>query len=126
LTVLKRQVHPPAFEQSIQREFPSDDLTMVHDVLAELSLLKTNPLLLTELTSQQAVSTANDALLDPLTDRELEVLALMTQGLTNRQIAEELVVVLGTVKAHSHSIYSKLGVNNRVQAIKRAEELDLL
>lgn len=99
---------------------------IAREVLGELSRLKANPFLVEEVIPAHGGSTANDTLLDPLTERELEVLALMAQGLTNRQIAAELVVVVGTVKAHSHSIYSKLGVNNRVQAINRAEELNLL
>jgi predicted ATPase/DNA-binding CsgD family transcriptional regulator len=65
-------------------------------------------------------------LIDPLTERELEVLHLLAQGLTNRQIADRLTVVLGTVKAHNNSIYGKLGVSNRVQALTRARELGLI
>jgi predicted ATPase/DNA-binding CsgD family transcriptional regulator len=67
-----------------------------------------------------------NALVDPLTARELDVLRLLAQGLTNRQIAERLTVVIGTVKAHNNSIYSKLGANNRVQALARARELGLI
>ncbi|KPK13393.1 MAG: hypothetical protein AMJ56_01935 [Anaerolineae bacterium SG8_19] len=63
---------------------------------------------------------------NPLTKREHEVLRLIAAGLTNREIAEELVVVLGTVKAHINSIYRKLDVSNRVQAVSRARELQLL
>jgi LuxR family maltose regulon positive regulatory protein len=63
---------------------------------------------------------------NPLTERELEVLRLIAAGLTNREIAEELVVVLGTVKAHINSIYRKIDVSNRVQAVSRARELQLL
>jgi len=63
---------------------------------------------------------------DLLTERELEVLQLINQGLSNRQIAETLFVVLGTVKAHNNRIYSKLNANNRVQALARARELGLI
>ncbi|HEX9921364.1 MAG TPA: tetratricopeptide repeat protein, partial [Anaerolineae bacterium] len=66
------------------------------------------------------------ALIEPLTERELEVLHLIAEGLTNREIAEQLSVVIGTVKAHNNSIYGKLGVGNRVQALTRARELGLL
>jgi DNA-binding NarL/FixJ family response regulator len=65
-------------------------------------------------------------LVEPLTERELEVVRLLAQGLTNRQIAEELSVVVGTVKAHTNRIYGKLDVANRVQAARRARELGLL
>jgi ATP/maltotriose-dependent transcriptional regulator MalT len=64
--------------------------------------------------------------LDPLTERELEVLHLLAQGLTNREIAGRLTVVLGTVKAHNHHIFSKLGASNRVQALARARQLGLI
>lgn len=114
-----------AFEQAIQRGQTSSPESIV-DRLKNSPLLKTNSLLVAELTTDQHVSTANQALIDPLTERELEVLALMAQGLTNQQIAERLVVVLGTVKSHGHNIYSKLGVSNRVQAVARAQEVNLL
>jgi len=65
-------------------------------------------------------------LLDPLSLREREVLRLVAAGLKNREIADELVVVTGTVKAHINMIYQKLGVTNRVQAITRARALGLL
>ncbi len=65
-------------------------------------------------------------LVEPLTERELQVLRLVAAGLTNPQIAAELVVVVATVKAHIHSIYRKLDVTNRVQAVARARELALL
>jgi len=63
---------------------------------------------------------------EPLTDREEEILALLAAGLTNREIAEELVISSETVKKHAGSIYGKLGVNNRTEAAARARELDLL
>jgi ATP/maltotriose-dependent transcriptional regulator MalT len=62
---------------------------------------------------------------DGLTAREVEVLRLLARGLTNDQIAEELVVSLLTVKAHLRSIYSKLGVTSRVAATRYALEHDL-
>jgi len=65
-------------------------------------------------------------LVEPLTKRELEVLHLLAKGMTNQDIAENLTVVIGTVKAHNHSIYGKLGVNNRTEAVVRARELNLI
>jgi ATP/maltotriose-dependent transcriptional regulator MalT len=65
-------------------------------------------------------------LLESLSERELEILRLLAQGLTNQEIAEKLFLVVGTVKAHNHHIFGKLGVTNRVQAITRAKDLDLL
>jgi LuxR family maltose regulon positive regulatory protein len=68
----------------------------------------------------------HEPLVDPLTPRELEVLALLARHLTNRQIAEELVISSGTVKTHTLRIYRKLGVRGRQQAVARAQELDIL
>jgi LuxR family maltose regulon positive regulatory protein len=65
-------------------------------------------------------------LIEPLTDRELEVLRLLAAGKPNREIAQELVVTLETVKKHASHIFDKLGVANRTQATARARELGLL
>jgi LuxR family maltose regulon positive regulatory protein len=64
--------------------------------------------------------------MEPVTGRELEVLRLLAAGASNKQIAEELVLVTGTVKAHLLNIYRKLDVHNRTQAVARARELNLL
>jgi LuxR family maltose regulon positive regulatory protein len=66
------------------------------------------------------------ALIEPLSERERQVLRLMAEGLTNEQIAARLIIALGTVKAHVHNISGKLGAQNRAHAVARARELDLL
>jgi LuxR family maltose regulon positive regulatory protein len=65
-------------------------------------------------------------LAEPLSKRELEVLRLIVAGLSNRQIAQDLVISLGTAKTHIHNIYGKLDVSNRAQAIARAQEFELV
>ncbi len=65
-------------------------------------------------------------LLDPLTERELEVLRLIAAGLSNRAIAARLVLALSTVKSYVNTIYSKLQVESRTQAVARARALRLL
>ena len=68
----------------------------------------------------------NAALVEPLSERELDVLRLLATDLDGPEIARELVVSLHTVRSHTKNIYAKLGVNNRRSAVRRAGELDLL
>ena len=68
----------------------------------------------------------NQALIEPLTERELEVLALLADGLSNQDIADELIIAIGTVKSYTSHIYGKLAVANRTQAIKRGRELGII
>jgi LuxR family transcriptional regulator, maltose regulon positive regulatory protein len=70
--------------------------------------------------------TPAQSLLDPLTERELEVLRLIAAGLSNRDIAARLVLALSTVKSYVNTIYSKLQVESRTQAVARARALHLL
>jgi len=65
-------------------------------------------------------------LIEPLSERELEVLRLLGTDLNGPEIARELMVSLNTMRTHTKNIYDKLGVNNRRAAVRRAEELDLL
>jgi LuxR family maltose regulon positive regulatory protein len=65
-------------------------------------------------------------MVEPLTERELEVLELIADGLTNQEIASRLFLSLNTVKVHTRNIYGKLGVNHRTQAVARAQHLGLL
>jgi LuxR family maltose regulon positive regulatory protein len=76
--------------------------------------------------SPQTTSPAVQALVEPLTEREMEVLRLAADGLSNREIAQELVVAVSTVKSHINHLYGKLAVKNRTQAVARARELGLL
>jgi LuxR family maltose regulon positive regulatory protein len=65
-------------------------------------------------------------LIEPLSERELQVLRLVAAGKSNPEIAAELVLAVGTVKAHNSNIYGKLGVRSRTQAVARAREFKLL
>lgn len=65
-------------------------------------------------------------MIEPLSEREIEVLQLIAEGLTNPEIATRLYLSLNTIKAHTRNIYSKLGVNNRTQAVNQARNLGLL
>ena len=67
-----------------------------------------------------------EGLLDPISERELEVLYLIAAGLSNREIADKLFISLNTVKTHTKNINSNLDVNSRIKAVARAKELGLL
>ncbi len=71
-------------------------------------------------------SASPQPLVEPLTERELQVLRLMAEGLSNAEIAARLVVAASTVKKHVNHIFDKLGVQTRVQALVKAQELHLL
>ncbi len=70
--------------------------------------------------------TTAQPLLEPLSERELEVLRLVARGASNPEIARELVLSVDTVKRHVYHIFSKLGVKNRIEALARAHALGLL
>jgi ATP/maltotriose-dependent transcriptional regulator MalT len=104
--------------------------TVTTDLLAKLSALPgPTEVNQTQVQPIQAATTpakSDQPLIEPLSERELEVLRYIAAGLQNREIATELTVTLSTVKTHINNIYRKLEVNNRVQALSRARDLDLL
>jgi LuxR family maltose regulon positive regulatory protein len=71
-------------------------------------------------------TTVDQPLVEPLSERELEVLQLIAEGLSNAEIAARLVIAHGTVKRHANNIYGKLGVQSRTQAVARSRDLGLL
>jgi LuxR family maltose regulon positive regulatory protein len=77
-------------------------------------------------TVDQLALARSQLLLDPLSERELEILQLIATGMSNRDLAEELVVTVGTVKWHLNNIYSKLAVRSRTQAVAKAREIGLI
>ncbi len=109
-----------AKQAGIDADFETTIITLEHSVnraIANASPVKTT-------VSNKAELYAKG--LEPLSDRELEVLGLIATGMTNQDIADQLIVTVGTVKSHTHSIYSKLGVRNRTQALKIANDHNLL
>jgi LuxR family maltose regulon positive regulatory protein len=77
-------------------------------------------------TDSLKTQTSRSDLIEPLSERELEVLQLIAKGLTNPEIASRLFLSLHTIKAHARNIYGKLGVHNRTQAVTRARALGVL
>ena len=80
----------------------------------------------TFLTISLTIQEANQQLFEPLSNRELEVLSYIGRGLSNREIANEMVVELSTVKKHLTHVYGKLAVSTRAQAILQAQKLHLV
>jgi LuxR family maltose regulon positive regulatory protein len=79
-----------------------------------------------EIPPEKLTRTDQSGLIEPLSDRELEVLELIAKGLTNQVIADRLVLSLHTVKTHTRNIYGKLDVHNRTEAVDRARSLGIL
>jgi LuxR family maltose regulon positive regulatory protein len=71
-------------------------------------------------------ASAAQGLIDPLSDRELDVMRLLMSELTGPEIAQQLFVSLNTLRTHTKNIYAKLGVTSRRAAVRRATELNLL
>ncbi len=72
------------------------------------------------------LSSEAQALVEPLSERELDILRLLSQGASNKEIADRLVITVGTVKNHVTNILAKLGVRDRTQAALKAKELGLI
>jgi LuxR family maltose regulon positive regulatory protein len=76
--------------------------------------------------SVQDAPSSQSPLVEPLSERELDVLWLLAEGLTNREIARRVFLSVNTIKSHNRSIFQKLGVRNRMQAVAKARELGIL
>jgi LuxR family maltose regulon positive regulatory protein len=117
--VLERVGEPgaaEAAERALELARRSGDVVTLSEARALLERVRTRP----------ARPTGSAGLVEPLTGRELEVLRLVAAGRSNRQIAAELYLALGTVKTHVHAIAGKLGAANRVESVARARALGLL
>jgi LuxR family maltose regulon positive regulatory protein len=118
------------------RIFVDEGLPMAHLLYEALTraivpdyvrrLLAIFPVVETEQTEASKTQAAQSELVEPLSERELEVLQLIAEGLTNPEIAARLFLSLNTVKAHTRNIYGKLDVHSRTQAVARSQKLGLL
>jgi LuxR family maltose regulon positive regulatory protein len=131
----------PSLERALSLAEPEGYLRIFVDegqpmqtLLAESSAQGADPVYVTQLLAtmnrhlgdETAVPEPNQLLIEPLSQRELEVLRLLAIGHTNQVIADELIIAVSTVKKHVNSIFGKLGVGSRTQAVSRARDLDLL
>jgi LuxR family maltose regulon positive regulatory protein len=82
--------------------------------------------LLTAINNTEGTQSVQQGLIEPLSERELDVLRLLGSDLGGPDIARQLIVSLNTVRTHTNHVYAKLGVNNRRAAVRRARELGLL
>ena len=117
---------------SFIRLFVDEGMPMAH-LLSEAAALGMMPDYIGKLLAafeaeehKSAISPPSQPLVEPLSPRELEVLGLIAQGLSNREISERLFLALNTVKGHNRRIYGKLQVQRRTEAVARARELGLL
>lgn len=102
--------------------FTKERLELLERMIARMMYVKS----LKESQRQHNVVSASKALVEPLTNREKEILYALTDGLTNKEIAYRFGLTEGTVKSYIHNVYGKLGVKRRSQAIARAVELELI
>ena len=79
-----------------------------------------------DLPDQMAGDSDESDVFEPLTRREEDIMRLMGRGLTNQEIADDLVISPNTVRAHATKIYAKLGVTNRTRAVHKARQLGIL
>lgn len=108
------------------RIFVDEGTPMLH-LLSKVNIQKPYVNVLLEAFDEIESNPSSDqSLIDPLSDREQEILALIANGLKNKEIAEQMVISLNTVLYHTKNIYNKLGVNKRTQAVLKAQELKLL
>jgi ATP/maltotriose-dependent transcriptional regulator MalT len=116
LAELESELPPDVFTQAQQRGAAMDLESVATAQLSELSRW---------LRAHKKTRQKDQPLAEPLSERELEVLGFMAEGMSNREIAERLFITAGTVKVHASNIYGKLDVSNRTQAVTRVRELGL-
>jgi LuxR family transcriptional regulator, maltose regulon positive regulatory protein len=115
--------------QSVERRTQDDPISVYVERLLSAFPVKQHAARMSATGASPVLRSAlehSNALVEPLSRRELEVLALMAQGLTNNEIAQRIVVSAQTVKVHTRNIYGKLEVNSRTEAVARARTLKLL
>ena len=119
---LLKDISSEEMAEAIRKVAAGDALiqpSITRKVLAEFSRLATAA-------EKSAARPLRPGLVEPLTEREQEVLSALAKGLSNREIARQLVITEGTVKNHVSSLIAKLDVRDRTQAVLKAQELGLI
>ena len=106
------------------KEIPGELEEYTSQILHAASLSSSSTI--SDKSAASSIPAAPNDLIEPLTERELAVLALMAEGLKYKEIAEKLYISLNTVRYHVKSAYGKLGVNNRTQAVDKVRSLSLI
>lgn len=122
---LLKDISSEEMAQAVRRVAAGEALIeprLTRKVLAEFSRLATA----TGQPKAPKTGAVSESLPVPLTDREQEVLLALAHGLSNREIADQLVITEGTVKNHVSSLIDKLGVRDRTQAVLKGQELGLI
>lgn len=104
------------FVQNVSQSFLNTEGQVEDEGFTDVHTVQSNP----------GNGDGNESLVDPLSEREIEVLSLIAEGMPNRRIAQQLVLAPSTVHWHTKNIYSKLNVHSRTQAVYRARELAVL
>ncbi|NRS50597.1 LuxR C-terminal-related transcriptional regulator [Brevibacillus sp. HB2.2] len=102
-----------------------DEGSQMKRILRDATVHRTMPRYIEKLLAEFESHHA-DSLIEPLSERELEILQLIEKGLSNRDIAQQLFLALSTVKGHNRNIFDKLQVQRRTEAVARARQLGLL
>lgn len=123
----KTKAHVEAILDQLRELMPSNEFAAAQQQgqTGELEALVRNHTLAFSASQLKLLGKSNINLIEPLTRRQLEVLGLIVEGRTNREIANQLHVSANTVKKHINHIFGKLAVRTRAQAIAKARELDI-
>ncbi len=125
LVSLRDSLPPEVFTAATQRGETSDLATISKAIIEQLFTLEAGAEV-TLAASVAASRPADQSLIEPLSSREMEILHLIADGFSNREIADQLVLALSTVKWHIRQIFGKLSATNRTEAVARARTLKLL